>query len=320
MRLTLGLFRETPNVVKVSGTVLRQMCSLRFSLALLLAATNLGTTSAIAGSVERGEYIFKIAGCLACHTAKDDGAAALAGRHEFKTAYGTFYSPNITPDESTGIGAWTLEEFDAALRRGKRPQGGNYYPVFPYTSYTKMHDGDVADLFTYLRSRKPVEQENREHELLAPFSWRWLNGPWKAMFFEPGSFRPRQDKSEAWNRGAYIATALAHCAECHSPRGLAGATDTGRFLAGNPIGPDGGYVPNITPHADAWIRDWDKGDIAVYLETGELPDSDYAGGAMAEVIDNGLAFLTQPDMAALVEFIATLKPLPSTRDPSSDSD
>ena len=200
MGLTLGLFRETPNVVKVSRTALRQMCSLRFSLALLLAAMNLGTTSAVAGSVERGEYIFKIAGCLACHTAKNDGAAELAGRHEFKTPYGTFYSPNITPDERTGIGAWTLDEFDAALRHGERPQGGSYYPVFPYTSYTKMRDGDVADLYAYLRSRKPVEQENREHELVAPFSWRWLNGPWKAMFFEPGSFRPRQDKSEAWNR------------------------------------------------------------------------------------------------------------------------
>ena len=314
MRLLLGLSNNVPDVANVLGLVLRQVCSFRVGLAIVTAPLTFGTVSATAGSVERGEYIFKVAGCLACHTAKNDGAAELAGRHEFKTPYGTFYSPNITPDERTGIGAWTLDEFDAALRHGERPQGGSYYPVFPYTSYTKMRDGDVADLYAYLRTREPVEQKNLEHDLAVPFSWRWLNGPWKLMFFEPGVYSPRQDKSEAWNRGAYIATALAHCTECHSPRGLGGATDTGRFMAGNPVGPDGGYVPNITPHPDAWMRDWEKTDIAVYLETGELPDSDYAGGAMAEVIDNGLAFLTQSDLVALVEFIAALKPLPSTRD------
>lgn len=274
-------------------------------------------TVAVALETSRGEYLFQAAGCLACHTAKDDAIEPLAGGHEFKTPFGTFYSPNITPHPTRGIGRWTFRDFDNALRRGRAPDGSAYYPVFPYTSYAKITEADSRHLFEYLKSRPVIARANQAHQLKTPFRWRWVNRVWQALFFEPGAFVADTRRDEQWNRGAYLSTALAHCGECHSPRGLGGAVDTARHLAGNPQGPDGGYVPNITPHPSADIAEWVEIDLLAYMEDGQLPDGDYAGGAMVDVIDNGLSKLTAQDRKAIAQYIMSLRPLPSTASPSS---
>ena len=264
---------------------------------------------ASAASADEGEYVFKLAGCLACHTDTADGAAPLAGGRGLKTPFGVFRSPNITPHPEHGIGRWTLEDFTLALREGVSPTGADYYPVFPYTSYTRMTDKDVASLFTYLREQPAVANPNQAHEIPWYMKWRFVNWLWKLLFFDAGVFQPRADQSEAVNRGAYIAEALAHCGECHSPRGLSGAVDNERAMSGIVDGPEGESAPNITPDKASGIGNWDKLDLAGYFEYGALPDGDYAGGLMAEVIDNGLSAMTTSDREALVEYLLSLPPI-----------
>ncbi len=261
-------------------------------------------------AVARGAYVFKAAGCLACHTDSKGGGAPLAGGLTLKTPFGTFYSPNITPDPATGIGAWSEADFVTALRHGTSPQGDPYYPAFPYTSYTGMSDQDMRDLFAYLMTQPPVVRANREHELDFPYNMRFTLGIWKALFFEAGAFQPVAGKDAQWNRGAYLVRHLGHCGECHSPRGFLGAVDASRELAGNPQGPDGGKVPNLTP-GPGGLGDWSESDIAYALKSGITPDGDFLSDSMGEVIDNATSQMTDEDLSAISKYLKGLTPLPA---------
>ena len=258
-------------------------------------------------AVERGRYVFQAAGCLGCHTdAKNDGAA-LAGGRALATPFGTFYTPNITPDPVTGIGAWREADFLTALREGSSPEGDPYYPAFPYTSYSGMTDQDMRDLFAYLMAQPPVRQENRGHDLDFPYNLRFTLGIWQALFFEAGAFAPEAGKDSAWNRGAYLVRHLGHCGECHSPRGFLGAVDGDRELAGNPEGPEGGKVPNLTP-GPGGLGDWSESDIAYALKSGITPEGDFLSDAMGEVIDNSTSQLSDEDLAAISKYLKDLSP------------
>ncbi|WP_416896571.1 MAG: c-type cytochrome [Minwuia sp.] len=258
-------------------------------------------------AVERGEYLVRAAGCIACHTAKD-GGQLFAGGYALKTPFGTFYSPNITPDRETGIGAWTDEDFVGALHEGKRPAGGRYFPVFPYTSYTKMTREDALAIKAYLFSLDPVSQPNRDHGIMFPFSMRILQRGWQMVNFEAGRFEPDPGASDPVNRGAYLAQALAHCGECHTPRNMMGATDEDMYLAGTPDGPEGEVAPNITPHSTG-IGDWSEADIAELLKSGFKPDFDNVQGTMDEAIEDGLKYLTDADRAAIAAYLKSVPPI-----------
>jgi mono/diheme cytochrome c family protein len=261
-------------------------------------------------AVERGEYIFHATGCLGCHTATGEGSEPLAGGRALATPFGTFYSPNITPDPRNGIGAWRVQDFVAALRHGTSPRGGSYYPAFPFPSYSGMTDQDMRDLYAYLMAQPPVAQANRPHELDFPYNLRFTLGIWKALYLDAGAFRPDPQRDAQWNRGAYLVRHLGHCGECHSPRGFLGAVDAERELAGNPVGPDGGRVPNLTPGRSSFA-DWSESDIAYALKTGITPDGDFLGDAMGEVIDNSTSRLTDEDLAAIAKYLKDLPPRPS---------
>lgn len=272
--------------------------------ALLVALPALGASSEDA--IARGKYIFDAADCVACHTDTANQGAPLAGGRRLDTPFGTFYSPNITPDAATGIGLWSDEEFLAALRHGRARDGSHLFPVFPYPSYTLMSDADIAALKGYLFSLPPVARENRPHEVRAPFGWRFLIAGWKALFFTPGPFRPDAGHDEKWNRGAYLATALGHCGECHTPRNFLGAPETDRTLAGTTEGPDGGSVPNITPDKETGIGGWSEDDIDTLLTLGMTPDGDFVGAGMGEVVSNSTSRLTPTDRAALIAYLKSL--------------
>jgi len=252
-------------------------------------------------AVERGEYLVRAGGCFSCHTAP--GGQKLAGGRALTTPFGTFYSPNITPDPATGIGRWTDAQFQHALRHGVRPDGTNYFPVFPYTSFTGITDSDALAIKAYLFSLPPVRQQNRPHDVAFPFSWRFLQTGWKLFFFTPGPFQPKPDRSAIYNRGAYLVTALAHCGECHTPRNLLGATRLGQQLAGTPDGPDGELVPNITPDPATGIGKWDKEDIVELLRTGMTPEQSRVKGAMREVVEDGLKYLSHDDLKAIADYL-----------------
>ncbi len=282
----------------------------RFRAALLLwmlvAATPAGAADEV---VQRGEYLFRAAGCAVCHTDTKNKGAPLAGGRALKTQFGTFYTPNITPDAETGIGGWSEAEFDRALRRGIDDEGEYLYPAFPYTSYTRLSDADVHAIRAYLYSRKPVHQENKEHELKWYVRYRPLIRLWQMLYFRPGRFQPRPDKPAEWNRGAYLVTAVGHCGECHTPRNFLGGLEESKRFSGNPDGADGADVPNITPDKKTGIGTWSAGDIATYLDTGMTPDGDFAGDIMADVIDDSTSHLTRDDRKAIAVYLMSLSPI-----------
>jgi mono/diheme cytochrome c family protein len=268
-----------------------------------------GAASPEIEAAARGGYLLHASGCVACHTDDKGGGPALAGGRALETTIGTFHSPNITPDPETGLGRWDEEDFLQALGEGHGPEGRPYYPAFPYPSYTGMTAADMRDLWAHLRSLPPVARTNRAHDLDFPFGLRVLAGLWQWLYLEPGPFEADSARDDTWNRGAYLVRHLGHCGECHSPRGWLGAADHGRELAGNPEGPDGKKVPNITPHEKAGIGGWSRTDVTFYLKTGILPDGDVTGGAMEDVIRGGTSRLTDDDRTAIAVYLGSLPAL-----------
>lgn len=253
--------------------------------------------------VSKGEYVFKISGCKHCHTAED--GQPLAGGHALATPFGTFYTPNITPHKTAGIGAWTEEEFRQSLHLGIAPDGSHYYPAFPFTSYTLMTEQDTKALFAYLQSVPASDQPNRPHDLAWFLQWRLAAAVWQWLFFDAAEFQQQPDQSADWNRGAYIAEALAHCGECHTPRNLIGAMRDDMAYAGNPEGPDDELVPNITSDKETGIGKWSRSTLESFLKYGELPNGEYTAGSMDAVII-GLQSLKPDDLQALITYIQAL--------------
>ncbi len=280
-------------------------------LALLLAGAG-GGSAAAGGDAQRGLGVFESAGGCSCHTnypGEGEDAPRLAGGRALETPFGTYYSSNITPDAETGIGRMSEAEFLRAMQDGLAPDGRNYFPVFPYTSFTQMTDADLRDLFAYLATTTPVVRANREPDVRVPFGWRFAITPWKWLNFEPGRFVPDPAQSEAWNRGAYLVNGPAHCGECHTPRTLSGGVDRTLWLAGSSDGPEGELAPNITPDEETGIGTWSIADVDWYLETGFKPDGDDTQGLMAELIEHGFARIPKSDRLAIAEYLRSLAPI-----------
>lgn len=279
----------------------------------LLALAACGTASAQGtGDAIRGQSVFEAAGGCSCHTdhpGEGEDAPRLAGGRALETPFGTYYSTNITPDPETGIGRMSEAEFLRAMQSGVAPDGSNYFPVFPYTSFTRMTDADLRDLFAYLARVTPVERANRAPDVAAPFGWRFAITAWKWLNFEPGRFVPDPAQSDAWNRGAYLANGPAHCGECHTPRTLSGGVDRALWLAGSGDGPEGELAPNITPDDETGIGTWSINDIDWYLETGFKPDGDDTQGLMAELIEHGFSRIAKSDRRAIAEYLRSLTPI-----------
>jgi mono/diheme cytochrome c family protein len=265
-----------------------------------------GMSSANAGMIERGAYLVRAASCVSCHWDKKGGGQPFAGGRALATPFGTFYSPNLTPDQDLGIGGWTDEDFVRALTRGEGHEGEDLYPVFPYTSYARVKVEDALAMKAYLATLTPVTAETPRHEISFPFSWRALMKGWKLLFLtkaESLADNPAQDAT--WNRGRYLVEALGHCGECHTPRGTFGQADTTRHLLGNPTGPEGWRVPALVgPKSE--LAQWSVEELAEYLKSGARPDFDSAQGPMAEVIEDNTKHLTDEDLRAIALYLKSL--------------
>ena len=245
----------------------------------------------------------KAADCIACHTVGDTGKP-FAGGVAFKLPFGTIYSTNITADPTYGIGAYTDEDFVRAVREGVRRDGKHLYPAFPYTSYTQLSRDDVLAIKAYLWTLPPVAQPNRPNELGFPFDQRWGMKLWKAAFHNSGRFKPDPTKSAQWNSGAYLATALGHCGECHTPRNLGFGLEHGRELSGEEL--QGWRAYNITSDSQHGIGSWSDDQILAYLASGHAPSHASAGGPMLEAVAHSLQFLDPADAAALLAYLRTV--------------
>ncbi len=261
-------------------------------------------------AVQRGAYLAEAANCAGCHTDTKHGGARLAGGGAVETPFGTYFSRNITPDPTAGIGAWRDADFLRALRRGVAPDGSHYFSAFPFPAFTFMTDRDILDIRAYLMTQPPAAQPNRPHEVGFPFDVRASMVLWRALYFEPGPFKPDPAQSEVWNRGAYLVTAVAHCGECHTPRTVLGGLDEDRRFGGNKLsGLNGKLAPNISSDEKDGIGKWRAEEIADLLESGMMPNGDFAAAPMSEVV-KGTAKLTDADRLAIATYLKTVPPVP----------
>ncbi|MGA0602000.1 cytochrome c [Caulobacter sp. KR2-114] len=257
---------------------------------------------ASADPIARGQYLAQAADCAACHTAK--GGAPYAGGTAFHLPFGTLWGPNITADKATGIGGWTDAQFIRAVRQGIDDQGQRLYPAMPYAAFSQMTDADVLAIKAYLFSLPPVAHETPPDTLKFPFNQRWLMAIWGAMFNPDKRFEPRPERSPEWNRGAYLAEAMAHCGDCHTPRTLAQSLDNRRKFAGAVAA--GWMAYNITPHRLSGVGAWSDAELAQYLSAGHADGRGAANGPMGEAVDLSLSHLTPSDIKALVAYVRSV--------------
>ena len=256
-------------------------------------------------NLANGEQVFWAAGCAACHAdaaAKGEAKLVLKGGQRFPSPFGTFVAPNISNDPAAGIGGWSALDLANAMLRGISPRGAHYYPVFPYASYTKASLQDVVDLRAFLATLPADATPSAAHEVGFPFNIRLSLGAWKFLYLDPawvvtGDLTPEEE------RGRYLAEALGHCGECHTPRGALGGMERARWLAGGPVPGGKGNFPNITPAK----LTWSEPDIVEYLTSGFTPDYDSAGGHMALVVEN-TAHLPESDRAAIAAYLKRVPP------------
>ena len=252
--------------------------------------------------VKRGEYLARAADCMVCHTAPD--GQAYAGGLAIELPFGTLYTTNITPDKETGIGGYSDRDFLNAVQRGIRKDGARLYPAMPYPSYTYMTDADALAIKAYLFSLPAVHAANRADTLKFPFNQRWSMIFWSAAFNPDMRFAPSAAQTAQWNRGAYVAEALAHCGECHTPRNVAFALDNRRKFAGALTA--GWRAFNITADKGSGIGGWRDDQLAAYLSTGHALGRGTAAGPMGEAVDQSFAKMSPADISALVVYLRSI--------------
>src|ERR1700733_3328541 len=253
--------------------------------------------------VSRGEYLAHVGDCVACHT-KHDGVP-FTGGFAMPTPFGTLYSPNITPDDATGIGKWTATEFYQMLHTGRSRDGTLLYPAMPFPAYTKITRDDSDALFAYLRTLKPVSQVNRSNELRFPYNNRSLMFGWRTLYFSEGTFAPFPGRSPEFNRGAYLVQGLGHCASCHSTINALGGSSEDSAFAGGLIPLQNWYAPSLTSNLESGLGNWSVIDIAALLKGGaSMRGAVY--GPMAAVTHNSLQYLTNADATAMAVYLKSL--------------
>jgi mono/diheme cytochrome c family protein len=257
--------------------------------------------------VEKGRYLATAADCVACHTIQN-GGKPFAGGRAIETPFGNITSPNITPDVETGIGSWSDDQFDNAVRNGVRPDGRRLYPAMPFTYYTKMSHDDVVAIRAYLNTVEPVRHPVVANTLPFPFNIRASMRVWDALYFRPGDFKPDPQKPADWNRGAFLVEGPGHCAACHTPKSFLGGDKSDEYLRGSYL--QGWFAPNITNDERVGVGQWSSDDIVAYLKTGHNRIS-AATGPMAEEIEHSTSKLKDEDLTAMAAY---LKSLPGSAD------
>jgi mono/diheme cytochrome c family protein len=286
---------------------------MRAILGAVFAAVLLCTAFAFAGAqaessdettdetIALGKALTIAGGCASCHTA--DPAKPFAGGKRIDTPFGAIYSPNLTPDRDTGLGAWSDDEFYRALHNGVRPDGSRYYPAFLYPYFTKMTRQNVLAIRAYLATLTPFSNTRPPPELRWPLNYRIVMRVWDWLFFRPGIFEPNQQKSAEWNRGGYLVEGLAHCGACHTPKNLFGADRKSQMYGGGPV--QGWFAPRLDGAERSGLKSWSVDDIVEYLQSGRNGRS-HADALMAEVVVNSTSKMSDADVRAMAVYLKDL--------------
>jgi mono/diheme cytochrome c family protein len=284
------------------------------SIARLLAAIGLAACATVSAAsaqpaMSQGEYVARASNCVACHSV--EGGQAFAGGLKMATPVGAIYATNITPDKETGIGNYTLEDFDRAVRRGVAKDGHHLYPAMPYPSYAKMSEADIAAMYDFfMKEVKPVRQPNLPGEAKWPLNSRWPLAIWNVVFADFDRYEPKTGKDADWNRGAYLVQGPGHCGACHTPRGFASQEASldesgSSFLTGGNL--DHWMASNLTGDQNIGLGRWSEDELFHLLKTGRNKHAAVAG-TMIEVVNNSTQYLTDADLKAMAKYLKSLPP------------
>jgi mono/diheme cytochrome c family protein len=266
--------------------------------------------------IDRGEYLARAGDCVACHTAAN--GKPFAGGRPMPTPFGALYVPNITPDDDTGIGKWTPDDFYRMMHTGVSRDGTLLYPAMPFASYTKVTRADSDAIYAYLMSVPPVKQPNHPHELKFPFNNRDLLLGWRTLYFREGEYVPDSRQTAEWNRGAYLVQGLGHCAMCHTAINALGGSSEAKAFEGGMIPNQNWYAPSLTSNREAGLGNWELQEIADLLQVGaSRRGTTY--GPMAEVVYNSLQYLSDEDAKAMAVYLKSLPQRESEPPPTSQA-
>ncbi|ALM86225.1 cytochrome c [Bordetella sp. N] len=279
--------------------------------------------------IKQGEYVARASDCVACHSVPDK--PPFSGGLAMATPMGTIYTTNITPDKTTGIGAYSLAEFDRAMRHGVARDGHRLYPAMPYPSYVKMSDDDIRALYAYfMHAVQPARQENRANGIDWPLNMRWPLALWNLVFAPSGTYQPKpqpasasasaqavDDKGTLWNRGAYLVQSAGHCGSCHTARGVAFNEKTydessPLYLAGALL--DGWYAPSLRNDPNTGLGRWSEADVYQFLKTGRNQHA-VVFGSMTDVINNSTQYMSDEDLKAIAHYLKSLPGSPERDGP-----
>jgi mono/diheme cytochrome c family protein len=266
--------------------------------------------------IERGRYLSVLGDCASCHTVPGSGQPFAGGR-AVETPFGNIDAPNITPDRETGIGAWSDDQFDAAVRHGIGRDGSRLYPAMPYNAYAKMSRNDVLAIRAYLNTVTPVKNAVVADQLPFPFDIRATMRVWDALYFDNGRYTPDPQKSPEWNRGAFLVEGPAHCGACHTPKTFLGGDKTKELFEGSAL--QGWFAPDITNDSRRGLGNWSIDDITAYLKTGHNRIS-AATGPMAEAIELSTSNMNDADLKAIATYLKSIPGHPAAASPVKPDD
>ncbi|MGV3634040.1 MAG: c-type cytochrome [Pseudorhodoplanes sp.] len=281
---------------------------------VLFAAVIPPAFAAPSEQAKRGEYLARAGDCFSCHTTP--GGQPFAGGLRMDTPFGALVTPNITPDNETGIGRWTADDLYRAMHLGVNKAGQDLYPVMPYTFFTKVTRADVDDIYAFLRTVKPVVNRVDVNQLRFPFDIRLTQMAWRELYFTEGTFVPDPTKSAQWNRGAYLVEGLGHCGACHSPRTILGGIKRGEQLTGAHV--DHWFALNLTNDLRRGIGKFSDKQLVAFLKRGAVKGKTTAVGPMREVVHNSLSYLTDDDLLAIAVYLKS-QPARGTPSPAASS-
>jgi alcohol dehydrogenase (quinone), cytochrome c subunit len=269
--------------------------------------SNLRDPGSDSSSRNGDEYLARAADCVACHSIP--GGKGFAGGLKMGTPLGAIYSTNITPDPETGIGGYSLADFDLAVRYGIAKDGRHLYPAMPYPSYVKLADADVVALYRFfMKQVPPVHQANLKSEIPALLSFRWPVAFWNFFFVPSTSYAAKPGHDAVWNRGAYLVQGPGHCGACHTPRGIgmqekALDDSSANFLAGAEL--DAWYAPSLRGNMRTGLGTWSTKDVGEFLEHGHNRVGS-AFGSMTDVINNSTSYFSDSDIEAIAVYLTSL--------------
>lgn len=292
--------------------------SAKLALAALTLAAGVGEATSAGlqdfAAVERGRYLANAADCGSCHTVPGNDHPFSGGR-PIETPFGVLVSPNITPDRETGIGAWSDEEFEAAVRNGRRRDGKRLYPAMPFPYFARMTPQDVKDVRAYLSTIEPLRNPVSANHLPFPLNERMAMAVWDKLYFAPGTFKEEPSKSKQWNRGAYLVQGAGHCGACHTPKTFLGGDETSEPLQGYTL--QGWVAPDITS-GQGPLAQWSAEDLAQYLKAGHNRFA-AAAGLMSEVVELSTSKLSDDDVKAMAVYLKDVSGPKSAADSSADA-